>query len=250
MTEQRCSVLSAAEPLAATAALAHTWTMIENNGPWGSHAIKDAGIESNAEHTVVFTRHYTRPDRSRTWHWDGATFTVTEDNSTHIITQPTLFMCTNGKRDTCCAATGLPLVRALNSDHVFEVTHIGGHRFATTALLMPYGIVLGRLTEDGARTALAGSIPLDHYRGNSSHTRGQQAAEIAVRQQEQITSLPALTVLGEQSPFHVQHENSCWEVHVESQNSIARPESCGGEPAQGLAFVATSVQACTHEPHR
>ena len=245
-----CSLLAASEPLSATAPAAKTWTLIENEGPWTAKAVSDAGITSTTENTVVFVRQHTRPGRSRVWQYDGQRFTVTEGGHTTEITHPMLFVCTNGKRDTCCAVHGLPLVRDFNNDQVLESTHLGGHRFAATALLLPHNIVLGRLTDSAAATALAGVIPLEHYRGMSHMTRAEQAADIAVRTQFNITEATPLQVQQIHEPdglFHVQHGSTAWDVQVQTRSGIERPESCGGDMLQALAYVASSVQACAHE---
>lgn len=249
MTQQSCSLLAADEPLAATAPQALMWTLIEHEGPWAAKAVADAGIASTKEHTTLFVRQHSRPGRSRVWQYDGSRFTVTEDGVTSDVTHPMLFVCTNGKRDTCCAVNGLPIVRDFDNDQVLESTHLGGHRFAATALLLPHNIVLGRLTHSAAASALAGVIPLEHYRGMSHMTRAQQAADIAVRRQFDITEpspLAVASISNSDEAFHVSLGGRAWDVQVWSKPSIQRPESCGGDMLQALAYEATSVQPCTH----
>ena len=237
--QHSCSVLARDEDLHATAPLVHGWTLREHEGPWGAKAVQDAGFISDASHTILFVRHNSRPGTARMW------------TSAQDFAEPMLFVCTNGKRDTCCAVTGVSLVRELNSDRVLESTHLGGHRFAPTALLMPHGIVLGRLTIEAAKIALSGQIPLANYRGMSSLTRMQQAADIAVRKRESITELRPLAVTEYDDIVHVQHHDGrAWDVRVVTEPTVQRPESCGGQVSQGLAFVAQSVQACSHDGHR
>lgn len=243
-----CSVLAADESLSATAPIAHAWTLIEDDGPWGAKAVAEAGLDSSAEHTVLFARESSRAGGHRTWHADAHTFRVTDGEHTRDVAHPMLFVCTNGKRDTCCAVNGLAIVRALNSDRVLETTHLGGHRFAPTALLLPHNIILGRLTVEAAQRALSGVIPLEHYRGMSHMTRSEQAADIAVRKLHHITELAPLNVHTDHGVIHVSHRDGrSWDVLVDSVESIERPESCGAEPKKGLAFAATSVQPCTHD---
>ncbi len=46
---------------------------------------------------------------------------------------PLALVCTNGKRDRCCALLGRPLAAELDASGVggvWEVTHLGGHRFS------------------------------------------------------------------------------------------------------------------------
>lgn len=102
-----------------------------------------------------------------------------------------LTICTNARRDQCCALGGLSLVRGIVDEHpdqVWECSHLGGHRFAPTALLWPTGQVLGRLDASAAAEGLrlaerdlvwgAGSI---HDRGRSHIEPACQAAEAYVR---------------------------------------------------------------------
>ncbi|HEU5385864.1 MAG TPA: sucrase ferredoxin [Streptosporangiaceae bacterium] len=47
-------------------------------------------------------------------------------------------VCTNGKRDRCCAVRGRPVAAAIADAtgwDTWESSHLGGHRFAATALL-------------------------------------------------------------------------------------------------------------------
>ncbi|BDZ57795.1 hypothetical protein GCM10025872_14520 [Barrientosiimonas endolithica] len=68
-----------------------------------------------------------------------------------------LLVCTNGKRDVCCAVRGRPVVTAAaqaRPGRVWECSHTGGHRFAPTAITLPSGQMWGRLTADLAVRAL------------------------------------------------------------------------------------------------
>ena len=64
---------------------------------------------------------------------------------------PLLLVCANGRRDRCCGHEGGRLADALwrgpHADRVLTCTHLGGHRFAPTALLLPVGALHGRLDE-------------------------------------------------------------------------------------------------------
>ena len=62
--------------------------------------------------------------------------------------EPVLLVCTNGRRDVCCAVRGRPV--ALEAARrrpgaVWESSHTGGHRFAPTGVLLPHGVTLARL---------------------------------------------------------------------------------------------------------
>ncbi|MEU5366356.1 sucrase ferredoxin [Streptomyces sp. NPDC005925] len=101
---------------------------------------------------------------------------------------PLALVCTNGKRDRCCALLGRPLAAELAAsgvDGVWEVTHLGGHRFSPTLLVLPYGYAYGRAEAHGVKEILhavqEGRIVVEGCRGSSAWERPGQAAELAVR---------------------------------------------------------------------
>lgn len=101
--------------------------------------------------------------------------------------EPLALVCTNGKRDRCCAVLGRPLATELANGgmEAWEVTHIGGHRFSPTLFVLPYGYAYGRaaapLVKDAIVAAREGRIVTDHCRGRSAWDRPAQAADLAVR---------------------------------------------------------------------
>ncbi|MDQ1249365.1 MAG: hypothetical protein QG597_3740, partial [Actinomycetota bacterium] len=70
-------------------------------------------------------------------------------------------------------------------DAVWECSHLGGHRFAATGVLLPWGYVYGRLTPasvaDVLTEARRGRLHPDGLRGRSSSTPAGQVAELEVR---------------------------------------------------------------------
>lgn len=103
---------------------------------------------------------------------------------------PLYLVCTNGKRDPCCARYGLPVyieMKKYARQDVWQSSHMGGHRFAANLILLPYGIYYGRLrpadSERFVELSRAGQIDLEHYRGRTCYTQPQQAAEYFLRKQ-------------------------------------------------------------------
>jgi hypothetical protein len=160
--------------------------------------------------------------------------------------QPTthvhLLVCTNGRRDLCCAVKGRPValgVATERPEQVWEVTHTSGHRFAPTAVLLPAGTLHGRL--DGAaalelvRAAEQGETVLGGMRGRSTWPPAAQAAELAVREEHGVLGLDDLEVTGHSEvaggswETGVRHRDGrSWLVHVTAEESdVSRPESCG-----------------------
>lgn len=104
-------------------------------------------------------------------------------------------VCTHGRRDACCAVHGRPVVTALADAgvEVWETTHLGGHRFAATALLLPDGVSLGRLdtVDAGSVAHVAGSaseLPGRLLRGRCAVPRPVQAAEVHARRLLDVAS--------------------------------------------------------------
>ncbi len=61
---------------------------------------------------------------------------------------PVYLVCTHGKHDTCCALRGRPVAAALHEvrpGRVFECSHLGGDRFAANVLVLPAGLLYGRV---------------------------------------------------------------------------------------------------------
>ena len=115
------------------------------------------------------------------------------------VSDPLLLVCTNGRRDVCCALRGRPLAAAVASAHgeaVWECTHIGGHRFSPTALLLPTGYAYGRLDVASAARLLSGgpSVVTSNCRGRSTWPPAGQVAELAVRERAAVTAPADLTV--------------------------------------------------------
>ncbi|MGW1346945.1 sucrase ferredoxin [Kribbella sp. NPDC002412] len=169
-----------------------------------------------------------------------------------VVDEPVMLVCTNGKRDECCALLGRPLVQAVAAaapGHVWEANHLGGHRFAPTATVLPFGTMHGHLTADTAvgvlEAARRGETVLTGLRGRSTWSNPGQAAEIAVRELIGELALDALSVAGEElgTVTVVHRDGRSWNVPVTSAPADPpRPESCGKEPfAMSILRAETPV---------
>ena len=92
-------------------------------------------------------------------------------------------VCTNGKRDQCCALRGRPVAAAIASAtdwDTWECSHLGGHRFAATMMLLPTGDMFGWVDPESALEVMrrfdVGQVMLSHYRGRSGQSFPVQAA--------------------------------------------------------------------------
>ncbi len=116
--------------------------------------------------------------------------------------QPMLCVCTHGRHDACCAERGRPVAREMakeHPEHTWEVSHIGGDRFAANVLVLPEGLYYGRVPAAGAADLasrhLRRELDLDLLRGRSSSPFAAQAAEIELRRRLGATDLDAVRLV-------------------------------------------------------
>ena len=106
------------------------------------------------------------------------------------LAAPVYLVCTNGQRDVCCARFGLPVyneLKTLVGERVWQVTHLGGHRFAPNLLTLGDGCLYGRVTLPALPDFLAdtesGRLAFPYLRGRSRYSKLVQAAEAALGRQ-------------------------------------------------------------------
>ncbi len=116
-------------------------------------------------------------------------------------TRPRWLVCTHAKRDRCCASLGRPVadtLGALHPDQTWETSHLGGHRFAGTMLVLPEGLMYGDLDVATAMEVvtghLAGRITVDHLRGRSHLSPPAQLAEVAARRHLDLDRIDGVEV--------------------------------------------------------
>jgi hypothetical protein len=246
----------AGEPLPGTAPRKRSWIVIEQDGSYGEHALTESRLPLDVGQRLAASKADTgtgvllarrpefRTERDTTSRqlWlascgPGATrmrIAQIDDNEAfprldlarigdgelpalgRISREPALFICTNGRRDTCCALKGRSLVSGLltsgageaDQTHIWESSHQGGHRFAPVAVLLPYGYVYGRLTPATATEVIGaaerGELALSGLRGRSSLPRTAQAAELIVRRSYSLHGAEDLDVLARNSDGRVQ----------------------------------------------
>ncbi|KZB80653.1 sucrase ferredoxin [Amycolatopsis regifaucium] len=119
---------------------------------------------------------------------------------------PLFLVCTHGTKDMCCAVLGRPLASTLDTNHpgrAWEVSHVGGDRWAGNLLVVPDGFLHGQLNPAEAalvaKSALRGQVEPEQLRGRTSApTAWSQFAEIAIRRQTSLSGLDDVVAVREE----------------------------------------------------
>lgn len=163
--------------------------------------------------------------------------------------QPLYLVCTNGKRDKCCAKYGMPLYKQLSLSlgaKVWRSTHLGGDRFAANMLCLPHGLLYGRLTERTATKAVhyyeQGKVSVQGLRGRSCYSKPVQVAEAYVRAQAGINGLDRLQLLAAERVkdsccvrFCDKQSGSNYDLMVRiTQSSVERKLTCVAEHKESV----------------
>jgi hypothetical protein len=236
------------EPLHATASRVDHWLLVEYRSLWSHDAFAGSGLSEQVKNhlreqqaarprtRLLFIR--SRPRRGvaglvaysatsremqlelRRVDFEGYHDLTRVDlvgGAGEPVDHPLLLVCTHGKHDPCCALYGRPLYDALadelDSDWVWQSTHVGGDRFAGNLVCLPHGLYYGRLDGPGAASVLdellAGRIHLDPYRGRCCYPFAVQAAERAIRLDTGLLGLDDLRVVAAH-----RREDGAWTVAV------------------------------------
>lgn len=220
----RCSALAEqlGEPMIGTVEQRIRWLLVEDRSAWGHDAVPDvlgatlaASLKALGIRALLIRRREGDPAADATRR-AILVDTVTREMAVRTIgsvdeidpselgsigvadfgaawSDPIFLVCSNGKRDACCAVRGRTLLNALASNHAertWECTHLGGHRFAANLVCLPDGIIYGRVTaSEGPRLAdeyLSGRLDPSALRGRSAWPAPAQVAEQHVRVAERL----------------------------------------------------------------
>jgi hypothetical protein len=151
------------------------------------------------------------------------------------LEEPRYFVCTNGQRDLCCARFGLPTYAALRErvgPRVWQVTHLGGHRFAPNVLVLPQGVLYGRVdaaaVDEFVATIEAGGLHFPTMRGRTRYPPAVQAAEAVSGR----SGLQVASVAGDAGAARVTFDSADGPVVVavrQSEQPMMVLKSCGDD---------------------
>lgn len=280
MPDRPCSTLSADhEEALAGSAVADTprWLLLEHRAPWSAQGFPDVGlppavvshlVAGSAGARVQLVR---QPQRR-----DGPLVVMAADvtagtlrrleveegwlggvdlaglwagTSGEPVDGPVVLVCTHGRRDPCCARLGVPVWQALTESGVaaWQVSHLGGHRFAATLLVLPDGVCYGRV-EPSEAASLAEAHRAgrwhrpDRVRGRVDRSAWAQVAEVSARTASGVLGCEAARVVEEPLDaltrrVRVELNGQVQELVVrQGRQAVAAPSSCGAEPKRSPRF--------------
>ncbi|HEX5040377.1 MAG TPA: sucrase ferredoxin [Candidatus Limnocylindria bacterium] len=268
----RCSALAEqlGEAVAGTVEQRVRWLLVEDHSAWGSEAVADvigpdaaATAKSLALRVQLVRRREGPPEAGaprRLTLIDTETRTMATrqivspaeidaeaaasaavEEFGEPVSGPIFLVCTNGKRDACCALRGRALMTELSAvepESVWETTHLGGHRFAANLVCLPHGIVYGRVSPgDGPRLAdayRAGRLDTALLRGRSAWPAPAQVAEVELRTSLGLGGVDDLRLLavhadGDEATVKFEVEGATHRLAMRSERGEPRPTSCRGD---------------------
>lgn len=215
-----CSEFNGDEPMLGTADVVDVWLMLEYRPAWKARALEEsalaaptrrwlaAGIDALAAAGLRARPQLVRQpeldrdtvsllvafgDRLLEFQGTGYDFLNGVDlaglarghlpEGARVVSEPRYFVCTNGQRDLCCARFGLPVYAAMRErlgSRVWQVSHLGGHRFAPNVLVLPQATLYGRVQPADVPAFIerveSGEVSLAHLRGRTEYAKPVQAA--------------------------------------------------------------------------
>ena len=195
MTSARCVDRCRDQPLLGSASTSHWLLVVDQPRPWQSKIQNSLQLAPNWQALCDRWRAEGTPfsllARSSSqgqvhlfgWH-EGVVQQWSAPGGQARAVSPRLLVCTHGSRDACCGSLGVRLAQRLRADlgEVWEVSHLGGHRFAPTLWHLPSWRVYGRLPlepESGNWEQLR------YLRGNAAYSPNLQVLEAHLWEQRQ-----------------------------------------------------------------
>jgi Sucrase/ferredoxin-like len=289
-TLERCALRAQlrGDPMLGTAFPAARILLVEQPGPWGERGLRDsqfwadlaAALEARAARAGYRVQAIRRPGRTprdavRRWalvdtrdgveslHWgefrDGAELLELPLDGTAGVRDetPLYLVCAHSKHDTCCALRGRPVAAAIAAHRpgrVWECSHLGGDRFAANVLVLPSGLLYGRVlpfaAEEFVAAAEAGEVIGALLRGRVGLPATAQAAlafaheHLAVRRRRDISVRSASPIVDGVSTVRLAGPHGELDVTVQVEKVAATGLTCHNPRPNGyLAYRPVTIVA-------
>jgi (2Fe-2S) ferredoxin len=270
---ERCSVRAdlRGDPMLGTAFPAARLLLVEQPFPWGPEGLRTSrfvretalAVEAQAREEgvrvqairrpgrgsegarrrwmLVDTRDGTRSVRCGEFSEDAELLELPLDGSRGgLDPSPIYLVCTHGRHDPCCGQRGRPLVASLAArqpEHVWQASHLGGCRFAPTVLVLPAGVMYGRVPASAAAgvvaAAEAGEVLGGILRGRIGIPPAAQAAigfaheRLALPRFQDVSLASVLAVDGTTVVVRVDTSRGPFDVTVDRERIDAGGLTCG-----------------------
>ena len=169
---------------------------------------------------------------------------------------PVFLVFAHGTHDVCCAMRGRPVAAALTvarPGQVWECSHVGGDRFAANVLVLPAGVLYGRIPESAAPlladAADGGRVLAAHLRGRVGFPPDQQAALAQVHRELPGLSVHQMRPLGAsraepgRSVVRVLAGDTVVEVSVRVEQSQRECLTCqASQPSSAAVYLPESIR--------
>jgi hypothetical protein len=264
--------------------------LVEQPGPWGRSGLRGSrfdhatatALEARAADAGVRVLVIRRPGRTprgarRRWaladcrpgseslRWgdfgeDASLLAVPLDGTTGTPDEaPIYLVCAHSKHDTCCALRGRPVAAALAAQRpgrVWECSHVGGERFAANVLVLPGGLLYGRVLPFAAPEFVAtteqGEVVGALLRGRVGLKPVAQAAlafayeHLAIRRADALRVLSARALSECESLVRIRGPHGLVDVTVRVERIRADGLTCA-QPGPGAYFAFRPVAAVAVE---
>jgi hypothetical protein len=158
------------------------------------------------------------------------------------ITGSVVLVCTHGVRDVCCAREGAPVFKALEAhgvQNLWQTTHLGGHRFAATLVVLPAGLQFGRVTAsevpDLVSELAEGRVyRLDRFRGCTALPREAQVIDAHLRKSKALRPISAVQWQGV--------KGGALSFEVNGRKIVARVQSAPDPRPRAVSCATTKLK--------
>ncbi len=260
--------------------------LVEQPGPWGERGLRDSrfgraaadALEAWAARSGIRVQAVRRPGRTardtvRRWalidtrdrreslRW--GTFDTPDDllrlpvdgSAGQPDADPLYLVCAHSKHDTCCALRGRPVAAALEAvrpGRVWECSHLGGDRFAANVLVLPAGLLYGRVLPFAAAEFVAaaedGEVVGALLRGRVGLPAPAQAAlafaheQLALRRRRDLQVLSTAPVHDGAAVVRLRGPHGEFDVSVQVERVAAGGLTCHNpQPNNYLAFRPVAI---------